>query len=92
MIDPSVETMMPLAKAARIVNPSNPPHVATIWRWASAGVSGVRLESVKLGGVRFTSREAVARFIRRLNEPGAVPEPPSAAAERANAELVSRGA
>ncbi|MBU0641351.1 MAG: DUF1580 domain-containing protein [Planctomycetes bacterium] len=94
MIDTSVETVIPLSHAARVVNRSRPPHVATLWRWATTGVRGVILESVLLGGTRHTSKEAVQRFVVALNvgQPGAAPEPRNARAERAEAELVARGA
>ncbi len=93
MIDQATEELIPLTKAARIVNPSRPPNVSTVWRWALSGLAGgIRLESIKVGGIRFTSREAVARFLRRLNEPGTLPpESPSAAAIKAGEELARLG-
>lgn len=91
MINVSIEELIPLAKAGRFVNPSCPPHVATIWRWCLRGVAGVTLESVKIGGSRFTSKEAVERFIHRLNTPGSVPEPRNAAAEAAGDKLAAMG-
>lgn len=91
MIDTTAETTMLLSKAARILNPANPPHVATVWRWAMHGVRGVKLESVVIGGCRYTSREAVARFLKALNEPDAVPTPPRRGAERAERTLVAKG-
>ena len=41
------------------------PHVATIWRWMTKGSRGVRLESIVCGGRRFTSVEAIQRFVAR---------------------------
>ena len=38
------------------------PHVSTIHRWRLRGIRGIRLETVLIGGRRFTSREALARF------------------------------
>lgn len=67
MIDRTTETLILLSKAALIINPTSPPHVATVWRWTGHGVSGITLESIKLGGSRYTSREAIERFIQRLN-------------------------
>lgn len=61
------ERMRPLAKAAREV--PGQPHIATIVRWATRGVKGVKLETIMVGGRRFTSVEAIARFIERLSEP-----------------------
>lgn len=37
-------------------------HPKTVWRWATAGVRGVQLETVFVGGQRFTTREALSRF------------------------------
>lgn len=42
------------------------PHVSTVWRWINRGVRGVKLETVMVGGRRFTSREAIARFNERI--------------------------
>jgi len=41
------------------------PHLSTLWRWYRRGVRGVRLETVVVGGRRFTSRAAIERFIER---------------------------
>ncbi|MGA2619871.1 MAG: DUF1580 domain-containing protein [Thermoguttaceae bacterium] len=40
---------------------------ATLWRWMLRGIGGVRLESVKIGGVRYVTRKAVERFVAALN-------------------------
>lgn len=79
-IDPLSEQILPFAEAARrlprlragrAVNPS------TIWRWASHGVRGVRLETVRVGGTTCTSLEALERFFARLNPVEAVAPPSS---------------
>jgi len=44
------------------------PTVRTLWRWSSKGVRGVRLQTLKVGGRTFTSREALNRFLAELNE------------------------
>jgi hypothetical protein len=46
-----------------------PTHPSTIYRWMKDGVRGVRLESVRLGGCTYTSREAIQQFAERLTEP-----------------------
>jgi hypothetical protein len=46
------------------------PHVSTVWRWINRGVRGVKLETVMVGGRRFTSREAIARFNERITAMG----------------------
>ncbi len=35
----------------------------TTWRWAQRGVKGVKLETINVGGRRFTSCEAFIRFV-----------------------------
>jgi hypothetical protein len=37
-------------------------HYSTVFRWATRGARGRKLESVLLGGVRYTSLEALGRF------------------------------
>ena len=44
------------------------PHLSSIYRWSSSGLRGVRLETFKLGGRRYTSRESLARFAARLSD------------------------
>ena len=51
------------------------PHVGALYRWASTGVDGVRLEWAKVGGIRVTTRAAVLRFISRLTDGGPTPAP-----------------
>jgi hypothetical protein len=51
---------------------------ATIHRWCRDGVltrdhRRVRLESIRLGGKRMTTRSAVARFLADLNRTGPAP-------------------
>lgn len=41
------------------------PNPSTVWRWYKRGVRGVRLETVVVGGKRFTSLQAIRRFIER---------------------------
>jgi len=59
-----------------------PPNIHAIYRWASHGVAGDRLETFKQGGKMLTSKEAVARFLDSQNQT------PS---ERADAELLADG-
>jgi Protein of unknown function (DUF1580) len=41
--------------------------IATVWRWDQSGIRGVRLESLKIGGRKFTTAEAFERFIVATN-------------------------
>jgi hypothetical protein len=69
MIDPNSEVVISLAEAARDLprrRAGKKPHVSCLYRWTTSGCRGVLLESVQIGGTRCTSKEALARFFRRL--------------------------
>jgi hypothetical protein len=74
MLDIQNERLCLLCEAAKEV--PGRPHVSTLIRWWQRGVRGVKLETVVVGGRRYTSVEAINRFIARLSEPGGVPAPP----------------
>ena len=42
-------------------------HLSTVYRWTDRGVGGTKLETLKVGGVAYTSQEALARFIAELS-------------------------
>jgi len=44
------------------------PHVATVWRWATRGTRGVRLETCIVGGRRMVTPAMIEAFLRRLND------------------------
>ena len=67
MIDFSKEHAVSFAEAARLL--PGRPHIATLWRWHSRGVRGVRLETIVIGGRRFTTTESLQRFADRLTNP-----------------------
>lgn len=70
-------------------------HASTGFRWASAGLRGHRLETVRIGGTLYTSQEALQRFADRLSdaEPAPTPRPDSRrrAAEQADRALQAMG-
>jgi hypothetical protein len=41
-------------------------HISAVYRWTLRGLKGVRLETVRIGGTTYTSREALQRFSERL--------------------------
>lgn len=55
------ETRLTLTELARRENVAPP----TTWRWDKRGVRGVKLETFVIGGRRFTTEEAFARFVER---------------------------
>jgi hypothetical protein len=67
MIDMSAEDLILLKESPAHV-PGRRPHIATVYRWAFSG----QLETLKIGGRLYTSREAIGRFIDRCNGPAAV--------------------
>jgi len=75
MIDLSREQPVTLAKAPELIPAINavagmearkPLHPRTIFNWASRGKRGVVLETVQVGGLLVTTREALERFFSRL--------------------------
>jgi len=40
-------------------------NICTVWRWAQRGVKGIKLETFCVGGRRYTTQEAFARFVER---------------------------
>jgi uncharacterized protein DUF1580 len=70
MIDLSNERLVALREAAKHLPPcrGRRPHIATLYRWASRGFAGEQLETCRIGRTRFTSVEAIERFVRRINE------------------------
>ncbi|MBK8270389.1 MAG: DUF1580 domain-containing protein [Planctomycetes bacterium] len=72
MIDLFIENVLTLQDAAATLprrRRGARPHVATLFRWASAGCRGVRLETIQVGGTKCTSTEALSRFFQALSQP-----------------------
>lgn len=42
-------------------------HISAVYRWISRGVRGITLESIVIGGTRYTSIEALERFSEQLS-------------------------
>jgi hypothetical protein len=85
MIDHENEQLLSMTEAAKLL--PGRPAVETLWRWRTAGCRGHRLETILFGGRRYTSREAIARFLVSINgEPvpnGQTPRQRRAAIRRA---------
>jgi hypothetical protein len=64
VIDLSIERPLSLNEARKIL-PGNPSH-PTVYRYATTGMRGAVLETIKLGRARFTSVSAIQRFIDQL--------------------------
>lgn len=79
-IDIRVEELLSLTAATKLPcfrNRRNGSriNVATLWRWATTGCKGCRLETVKAGGCRATSIEAIERFFADIAATEAVGRP-----------------
>lgn len=70
MIELQAETLVRLAEAAKHLPKTGGKsiHRATLWRWATTGVGGVILQTIKIGGATFTSLEALQRFVNECSE------------------------
>ncbi len=74
-IDVFSEKMVSLSQAIQLlpVSPRNKKlHVSTLHRWVQRGLRSkdrmvIHLETVKIGGITFTSQEALQRFFERLS-------------------------
>jgi len=96
MVDFQNEQAVTLTQAAKLL-PTR-PNVATLWRWRTAGVRGVRLETYLSGGRRMTTLESLQRFQDRVTAAadGApvqsrTPTQRKAAIEAADKELAKAG-
>jgi hypothetical protein len=73
MIDHANETVLSLTDAAATLprrRGGRRVNTATLYRWASHGCRGVKLETIQIGGTKCTSQEALRRFFNRLAGPG----------------------
>ncbi len=97
-IDIRSETVIPIGQAPKHF--PGRPNVSSVYRWFTKGSRGAKLETLVCGAKRYTSLQAIERFIEATtaNSPGAV-VPPSrptsrqreAAIRRAERELEQAG-
>ncbi len=74
--------------------PGRRPSRATMWRWYLRGCKGVKLETILIGGQRYTSKAAIERFIQDQNQPKDQPAElaPISATQRARQNTAARQA
>lgn len=68
MIDLQSEELLSVFEVTRRL--PNRPHIATVHRWITRGLRGVKLEATRIGGRVFTSVEALQRFADALTSSG----------------------
>ena len=69
MISLTTETLVSFAEACERLprrRAGRRPHPNTLYRWASHGIRGIRLETLRVGGTLCTSLEALQRFFEAL--------------------------
>lgn len=95
MIDTKHEELLTIPQAAKEVPPVG-ISIACAWRWALHGTRGRRLDSVVIGGRRYTSKQAIERFLNHSHSTeSTTPSSNSASREKAiakaEAELSAMG-
>jgi Protein of unknown function (DUF1580) len=97
-VDPLSEQVLSFSAAARRLprlRGERPISPSTLWRWATHGLQGVRLEVCRVGGTSVTSEEALRRFFAALDDKPKSPIVPTAIrdhrAEQTAAELEAIG-
>lgn len=73
MIDIETEQLVPIGQVPRLLPPrpnGRRVHISAVYRWMSRGIREAVLESVKVGGSTYTSKEALQRFADRLSARG----------------------
>jgi len=68
MIEIEKENLVLLSEVPKILpkRKGKAVHLSACYRWMRSGLSGVRLETILVGGQRFTSTQALNRFWARV--------------------------
>jgi hypothetical protein len=99
VINLATEQPLTLRQARDALPDGTRPDLATVYRWASQGVRGIVLETERVGGKVYTTREALGRFQQQLagERQPAAPSPPvltpavrRRSAEAAHAAMMQR--
>ncbi|MDB5340538.1 MAG: hypothetical protein JWN70_6157 [Planctomycetaceae bacterium] len=85
--DLSEEELIPFSKACKEF-PGGGVCLQTLHRWRLRGIRGVKLETIMIGGRRYTSRAAIGRFVAAQNK-GQDP-PPLSVSQRAKRSAAAR--
>lgn len=67
-IDVQKETVVSFSDARSAFPGDRRVSLATLHRWRQRGIRGIKLETWLIGGLRYTSHEAIGRFIALQNE------------------------
>ena len=67
-IDLQSEPPLPYNEAGKLLPADRRPSATTWWRWSTRGVHGIKLETILIGGRRYTTAAALQRFVDQLSE------------------------
>lgn len=67
MIDREKEAILSIRDAGDCFGTPKKVNRSTIYRWVFKGIRGAKLETLVIGSQRYTSREAISRFIACQN-------------------------
>ena len=81
-IDVKAETLVHFTDARSEFHNGRRASLASLHRWRLDGVRGVKLETVLICGLRYTSKEAIDRFIAAQNADDAPAAPVITPAQR----------
>lgn len=81
-IDVKTETVVSFSDARSAFPGNRRVSLATLHRWRQRGIRGIRLETCLIGGLRYTSREAISRFLASQNADDAPAAPVITATQR----------
>jgi len=62
----SLEGLIPVADVGKHFPVSVSP--GTVSRWYTSGIGGIKLQTIKIGGRRYATREAIDAFISAQNQ------------------------
>lgn len=81
------QDLLTYGQAAQLLPKGSRPSYSTFWRWWNRGIRGVKLETVLVGGKRYTTAAAMQRFAEALSgrEQTSSPNASRTAARRRNA-------
>jgi hypothetical protein len=87
-IDLTTETPIPINQSPKYY-PAGRPNISTVYRHFTRGCRGVRLETFVVGGKRYTTIEAIQRFVERTtaSSPGASLQPSCPTSRQREAEI-----
>jgi hypothetical protein len=60
----------------------------TVHRWCAVGINGVRLQSVRIGGMRYTTLAWIEQFCREVSDQSGSYHKPENASTRSKTEEV----